>query len=611
MIASQPGTASAPPLDPRTFLRATPPFDALSPVDFETAADALEIAFHPRGKRLLTADGPASDALYLVRKGLVRLERGGETVQVLEEGDFFGFSILTGQVAFDVVVDEDLLAYRIPEVTFRRLLSNAEFARFFTLGLTERLRTTPALRTDHVLGGDVLVPVGDLVERPLVVAPAGSTVEEASRIMRDEGVSSVLLSTEPPAIVTDRDLRNRVLAAGRCPDIPAAQVASSPVHAVAHTTPVYGAWQAMLEHGIHHLAVERDGKIAGIVTATDLLRHQSHGPVLAFKKVERMRDRGGLGGYASDLARMISALVTSGLPATHVARLVAHLNDALTRRLLLWAERDLGPPPCPFAFVVFGSEGRYEQTLLTDQDNAIVYRDATPEAGTYFRALAGKVVADLRAAGFPACPDGFMATRLSGPLDEWTDRYDGWIRAPRETTLPPAAIFFDLRGVGGGLDLAPLTGVLSSARGNVPFLSRLARGAVASRPPIGAFRRLEVADGGVDLKTGGIAPIQALARVWALDAGVPVTSTVERLAAASEAGLVDGATAEGLVEAYVYLLGLRLREQLRLLGRKEAPSDRLPVDGLSPSDRRHLKEAFLAVRSAQKEAAGRYQVALP
>ncbi len=440
--------------------------------------------------------------------------------------------------------------------------------------------------------------------------PAGATVHEVACLMRDERVSSVLVLSEPPAIVTDRDLRNRVLAAGLGPGTPARDVASAPLHTVAYGTPVYGAWQAMIEHGIHHLPLEREGRIVGVVTATDLLRHHSHGPILAFRRVERMRSREELPRHGTELTRMVGTLAKSGLPTSHIARLVSHLNDALFRRILSWAEADLGPPPCPYAFLVLGSEGRHEQTLLTDQDNALVYGDGSPEAPGYFEALAGKAIADLLAAGFPPCPGGYMATRWKGPLSEWRARFAAWIDVPRAEAVLAAGIFFDHRTVGGTLDLSPLGEVVARARGNAPFLSHLARAAVAFRPPIGAFRRLKAEDGCIDLKRGGLVPIQGLARLWALDAGVTVTSTLERLEAASAGGLLDRERAEDLSEAYLFLCGLRLRAQLGAMAEGGPAGNTVPVDALSATERRHLKDALLAVRDAQDATISRYHVAL-
>ncbi|MCL4809682.1 MAG: cyclic nucleotide-binding protein, partial [Thermoanaerobaculia bacterium] len=148
------------------------------------------------------------------------------------------------------------------------------------------------------------------------------------------------------------------------------------------------------------------------------------------------------------------------------------------------------------------------------------------------------------------------------------------------------------------------------ARRNAPFLSQLARAAVGFRPPIGAFRRLRAEDGGIDLKKGGLAPVQGLARLWALDAGVSATGTLDRLAAAAVAGLLDRDRAEDLAEAYRFLSALRLRSQLASLAEGKAPGNRVPVDSLSASERRHLKEAFLAVRDAQESTVSRYNVTL-
>jgi len=605
-----PAPPATPATDPRSFLRGVPPFDALPDDAFEQVIASLQAVSWPQGTRVLTADGPPSDAFYVVRKGLVRLERGAGTPAVLEEGDFFGYSVMTGRVTADVVVEEELLAYRIPEAVFRGLLAHAAFARFFTQGLAERLRHLPVPGADPALVGDALVAVGSLLERSAVTVPAGATVLEAARVMREERVSSVLLLTEPAAIVTDRDLRNRVLAAGLGPATPARDVATSPLRSVPHGTPVYGAWQAMLEHGVHHLPVEREGRIVGLVTATDLLRHHSHGPVPALRRVERMRDRGALPEYGPDLARMVATLVKSGLPTAPIAGLVSNLNDALLRRLLAWAEADLGPPPCPYAFLVLGSEGRHEQTLLTDQDNALVHADDAPGAAAYFEAFAARLIADLVAAGFPPCPGGYMATRWRGPMSEWRERFRRWIEEPEAEAVLAAAIFFDHRSAGGTLDVSPLARVVAGARRNAPFLSQLARAALGFRPPLGAFRRLRAEDGGIDLKRGGLAPVQGLARVWALDAGVAATGTLDRLSAAAAAGFLDRDRAEDLAEAYRFLSALRLRSQLASLAEGRAPGNRVPVDALSPTERRHLKDAFLAVRSAQESIVSRYHVTL-
>ena len=602
----------APPLDPRAFLRTVPPFDALNVFDFELAAGALEVAFYPAGTKVINILDRPSNYLFIVRKGAVRLERYGEVLATLEEGEVFGYpSMLTGTVSFDVVVEEDLLAYRIPEERFHALMARPVFARFFTRGLAERLRSALTGEDEASFAPDVHAAVGTLVARDLVSVPATATVGEAARLMSKAKVSSVLVLSEPPAILTDRDLRNKVLAAGRGPDTPVLEVSTRPIRTAPEETPVYGAWQTMTEHGVHHLPLTREGRIVGIVTGTDLLRQQTIGPLFALKKVERMADRSALEGHGRDVARLVGSLFSSGLPAPQVARLASHVNDALVRKLLGWAEQDLGPPPVPYAWIVFGSEGRYEQTLLTDQDNALVWADTADEAvAAYFEEFARRVVDDLLAAGFPPCAGGYMATNWHGPLRDWCARFASWIESPRAEAVLKAAIFFDFRAVGGGLDLTPIARIVESARSMTPFLSHMARAALTFAPPFGTFRSLKEDFGRLDLKKGGIAPIVGLARVFALDAGTQATNTVDRLAAAADAGFLTRDEAATLSEAFPFLMRLRLRSQLRSLAADEKVGNTVALETLSAIERRHLKEAFQAIRDAQKNAAWRYHVDL-
>jgi CBS domain-containing protein len=595
---------SEPIQDPFSFLRGVHPFDQLPEAAFAAVARQIQIEFFERGTPILSTTGAPSRFLYVIRKGAVRLERQGETVHTLEEGETFGYpSMLTGSVVNDAIADEDVLLYLLPEDAFRALLAEkGAFATFFTTALAHRL--IRARRSDLPQSVDFHTPVGGLVSRAPVIVPADVTVREAARVMQIADVSSVLVDGNPPGILTDRDLRNRVLAEGRGPTTPLRRVASFPLFSLPPDTPVYDAWMAMVERGIKHLAIEREGKIVGVVSGSDLMRHHTHGPLLAFKRVAGLPDRSALKGYGSDTTRLVEVLLASGLEATRIARLVARVNDALMRRILAWAEDDLGPPPQPYAWVVFGSEGRLEQTLLTDQDNALVWQGESAADVSYFERLAAQVVEDLLSAGFPECPGGFMAKHWRGPLDEWRSRFENWITTPEAEALLHASIFFDLRSVAGGLDLQPVFEVIGTARLHAPFLAHLARSALEFRPALTLFRQLKEEEGGIDVKRGGLMPIVGLARAYGLAAGTAATRTVSRLEAAATAGLIGPEDAETLSEAYRFLLQLRLREQLRSIRSGETPGHRVPLARLSGPDRHHLKEVFSAIRQAQTAAAG-------
>ncbi|HSN12994.1 MAG TPA: DUF294 nucleotidyltransferase-like domain-containing protein, partial [Anaeromyxobacteraceae bacterium] len=475
-------------LDPVAFLRATPPFDALPQASFDDAARALEVVFFPAGTRLLTAGGAPAEHLYVIRKGAVRLGREGETLQLVEEGEIFGFtSLISGRATLDVQVEEDLLAYRLPKSEFQKLLAQASFGLHFASGLAERLKFSLERQQVANFQPDLALPVSSLLRGPAIRSPADITVREAARRMAEANVGSLLLDSDPPSIVTDRDFRTRLLAAGRGPETPVREVATSPIQTVLATTPIYEAWRVLLDSGLHHLPVVRGSEIIGVVSSSDLLKSTASGPVAVMKRVERLPDRSVLSGYTQMVTEMVSALFAGGLEPTTIGGFVARLNDTLLSRILKWAEADFGPPPCPYAWLAFGSEGRMEQMLLTDQDNALVYQEETPEARDYFTRLTERVNGDLKAAGFPHCPGGYMATKWRSSLAEWEERFIGWLENPTPQALLEASIFFDFRvaHVNGALSVDSLDRIIERARGARTFLSAMAKSALTFKPPGG------------------------------------------------------------------------------------------------------------------------------
>lgn len=591
-------------IDPIAYLRSIAPFDAVPQPLFDGAVRGVEVAFYAAGTVLVRAGGEPLRHLYVIRRGAVRLEREGQTLQTLEEGEAFGYtSLITGKASIDVTVEDDLLAYRLPDAHFQQLLSDATFARHFAVALSERLKASLTQSPVATFQADLSQEVGQLVRRGPVWIDATATVGQAARVMRGERISSVLVRTEPPGIVTDRDFRARVLAEGRGPETPLLEVVSRPVHGVPAGTPVYEAWKTLLEAGVHHLAVERGGDIVGVLTSTDLLKCSAQGPVSVLRSVERLSGRESLPGFGARVAEMTSALLAGGLDANTIAGFAGRLADALLRRLLAWAEEELGPPPAPYAWLEFGSAGRMEQTLLTDQDNALVYSDEGAHHRAWFQRLAERVGTDLETAGSARCPGGRMARRWHATLSEWAGRIDECV----EDRPPDAAVFFDGRKVGGALDVSPIEAALARAPRQRLFLRALARGALAFSPP-GRFLLREASH--VDLKAQGIAPIVYLARCYAIEVGSAARNTFERLDAALEGGLMGEAVHADVTEAYRFLLGLRLRAQLRRVAAHEPITSEVHVADLSALERNRLKDSLRAVRRWQDKAAYHYQTGL-
>jgi CBS domain-containing protein len=400
-----------------------------------------------------------------------------------------------------------------------------------------------------------------------------------------------------------------VLAAGRGPDTPVIEVATSPVQMLAANTPIYEAWRILLDSGLHHLPVTRGDEIVGVVSSSDLLKSTASGPVAVMKKVERLPDRSTLPGYSQMVTEMVSALFTGGLEPTTIGGFVARLNDTLLSRILRWAEADFGPPPCPYAWLAFGSEGRMEQMLLTDQDNALVFQDDTSDAREYFARLTERVNGDLQSAGFPRCPGGYMATKWRSPLAEWEERFIRWLETPTPQALLEASIFFDFRvaHVHGALSVDSLDRIIDRARGARTFLAAMAKSALTFHPPGGLMLRLRGESSKIDIKLNAISSIVFLARCYGIEAGARSSNTLQRLSAALDAGYIEKDTCETLSEAYRFLLRLRLREQLRTFAEGRLPTNIVVLSALSSLERSRLRDVFRAIEAWQRRAQYHYR----
>lgn len=598
-------------MEPVELLRHYPPFDQLTATEIVQVQAGLEVVRYPRGTTILHQGGTPSVHLYIIQQGTISMRSDGVLAQILEEGEAFGYpSLLSGAPpTADVVAATDVTIYRLPADLFRILLDNVAVAEYFLKSLVERLRRT----------GDAAAPLPERslitplkflsARRPIFIEPT-ATVQQAAQLMVRERISSVLVQCDPIGILTDRDLRGRVLAVGLGPTTPVQQVMTCPLKTLDSDAPVYAALQYMLEENIHHLALVEEGTVVGLVTNTDLLRHQAKSPLYLHSQLTAIQDMTDLSHYARDIAATVEALAQGGVGAAQIGTLVSSLNDTLIRRLLRLAEAELGPPPTPYGWLVFGSEGRSEQLLLTDQDNALVYAEASPAAATYFAALAQRVVDGLIGAGFPPCPGGYMATNWCKPLTEWEQLFQRWVRTPDPKALMEASIFFDFRKVHGTLVVESLEEILSGAHNEGVFIGHMVRAAQEFVPPLGFFGRIRSDDGFVDLKKGGIAPIVGLARACALAAGSRERSTLERLVVAANSGTISQEGAETLAATFQFLMGLRLQAQLKAIHAGEKPDNRINVQTLSPLERRNLKEAFSTIRQMQDGVGANFQTGL-
>ncbi len=606
------------------FLHQHPPFNLLTYDEVLAIAAKMQIEYFATNTDILTHNGDPSHFLYVIRRGSVDLLRenaqGLRVFDTLSEGEVFGYPSLINRQPPIVTIRtrEEVLAYLLPTEAFHRLYEDhSTVNQFFTFSTVERLDNALQLHQpqDEFTSELFRLTLKDL-HTDVVTVPPDMAIRDVARVMQRHDATSVVVTGAPLGLLSDRDLRNRVLAAGLPDTTPVEQVMTSPIITLPIESLAFESLMLMVEKRIHHIPVTRDGELVGMVTHTDLLRQQSRSPLLLPRLLERAYATDELAYYAQQVEDTAVGMLKAGARVRDIGRMVAVSHDDLLRRILHGAEDTLGAPPCPYAWLVMGSEGRYEQTLRTDQDNALVYADnAPPEAAEYFTRLADHVVQQLVACGFPECPGDIMATNKlwRQPLRVWQSYFETWIARPDEESLLRSTIFFDYRPVYGELDVeAALRPIIEKGRGQRIFLARLARNAVKNRPPLGFFRNFVLERDGehkdlIDLKHRAIALVVDLARVYGIEAGSAETNTAARLRAAVAHGNLSSVGGEQLLAAFDLISMFRLRHQARQLQAGLPPNNLVPVSELSPPEQQDLKEALRAIGDGQKGAEHTFQ----
>jgi CBS domain-containing protein len=590
------------------FLRRHPPFTALAEGSLEALARDAEIEYFPRGTEILAQEGPPSEHLFVVRRGAVELLDEGQVVDVLEEGEAFGHpSLLSGlSPAFSVRAREDSLCYLFPAEPTLRALSDPAGVRFLAATLEGRLERGIARAHRATPWGSS--HVGALAREALTCAPETPIREVAQRMTRENEACTVVDLGTGHALVSDRDLRERV-ATGEVPlDAPVSELVRGPALATDPDRLALDALVDMLEEGAEQILVVDDGVLVGVVDHAALLELEAPSPLTVRQQIERAADADAVARAVSDLPRVALRLLDASVEALDVLAVLATATDAVTRRLLELAIDGLGEPPSPWAWLSLGSEARREQTLATDQDNGLAYDGDGPEVDTYFAALAERMNATLARCGYAECRAGVMARNPGWRLSRqgWIELFETWLKAPTRHRVHIAMIGLDLRAVAGPLSIErDLDALLETAPQHPYFLERLARAAVESRPPTGFLREFVVDRAGehvgtLDIKTGGVGPIVNLARLYALTAGSTARSTVDRLRAGVAHGSVPAERGTELEEAFAAVSRVRLEHQAAQVERGTTPDNHVDPRELPPLARRELKEAFRAIARAQK-----------
>jgi CBS domain-containing protein len=592
------------------FLAAHPPFAGLDADRLLGLAEhAGELRF-TAGEDILVEDGPPATVLYVVAGGSVELVHEGEVIDILEPGEAFGHtSLLTGQApAFSVRAHEDPTTCH----TFDRdaafaVLGSRAGVSYVAQSMRERLTRTG--HTVHALPELGTVRIPELITREALFCEPSATIHDAAIAMTEHGGTAILVAVaDRLCIVTDADLRARVVAGDIPREAPLWAIAREPVRVGPHRLAV-DAVVDMLESGVDHLLVQDPGgEVLGIVSATDLIGFETWSPFALRHAALHARDEDDLVRVSEGLRRLFLALLGAGLPSIDIGRVLSLQLDSLRLRLIDFTIARNGPAPCAWAWLVLGSAARREFTLGSDQENGLAYADCDgdPAVDAYFERFAGDVNAGLERCGFLPDLNGVLARN-----ERWRMHESAWIKVFRDCLLEPdnshlirATVSFDFRHGSGGLEIVPpLLAVIREAPNHPLFLRQLARTATDPRPPLRFGGSFALENGTIDIKRRGIIPVVNLARYHAISSGVTISATVDRLAAATESGSLAADAAAGLEEAFEIIARVRLHHhaaQIEAGGTVGAVDNLVDPDKLAPVERRELHEAFKTVQSAQK-----------
>lgn len=613
-------------LEIRDHLHRFAPFDTLSQETLDGIARRVEVSYFKAGSQILEV-GAVIQELHYVRSGAVEIyRRSGELYNRLVEGDIFGQASLlrSNKVRFPARALEDSLIYFIPADLFAELCEQHDsFADFVEAEGHSRLKS--AVEAQGRASELIQLKSRALISRELVWVTPQTSVQEAARLMTQASVSCVVV-LEPAAqsaekmlgIVTDRDLRTRVVAANRSDSATTiGEVMSTDPVVIQADDSVFEAMLCMLRRNIHHLPVVHKGRTLGLINLSDIIRHESQSSLYLVNSISNQTSVAGLRSLLRDLRGTYIRMVRDGATAHMIGSAISGIGRAFTQRLLELAEREFGPPPVPYCFMALGSMARDEQLLVTDQDNALVLDDSFDPAqhDNYFKKLAEFVSDGLAACGYSYCKGGIMATndQWRQPLHVWRTYFSQWIEKPNAATLLNSCIFFDLDGVYGQLELVEELKTLCAQKSRVTpaFLKAMARNALNRTPPLGFFRTFVMETDGqqkqiINLKGRGTAPLTDLIRIHALACGTTAQNSFDRLEAISATQLMQPQAIEHVRYALEFLSMVRIRHQANAIEQGLKPDNYIEPERFSTSERHNLKEAFQVLSNAQKFLRFRY-----
>lgn len=599
--------------DPIDSLTRHAPFDGLPHVlRAELAPKLARVGLEAGG--LLFEKGAPLAGLYVVESGGLDIETGhADLVSHRGPGDIMGERGLlrdgTAMLTARASQVSELIV--IPTEVFLDLIERSdEIARWFA-----RARPSTSGDDGPYATGLTALQVSDLMTATPITCSPDATIKDVARLMRDHVISSVVVmeGARLAGIITVRDLSNKVLAEGLGGDIRVAQVMTPDPVTIEPGRLGLDALMLLSDLKINHLPVAQGGRVLGMIGKTDLFRQQAATASHMVADIASADAPEDMAHVMERVPMLLVQLVQAGVRPQSITRRITDITDAITRRLLRLAEMQLGPAPVPYLWAACGSQGRREQTGVSDQDNCLILDDRfQPEHDAYFAALAKYVSDGLNTCGFFYCPGDMMATnpRWRQPRRVWRNYFAGWIAQPDNEAQMLASVMFDLRAIAGETALFEdlQAEVLAQARKNSIFVAHMVSNSLKHTVPLGLFRGFALIRSGehknrIDLKLSGVVPVVDLGRIYALLGSLEVAGTRERLTGARGVGAISESGARDLLDAYDLIAETRLRHQAHQIRAGRKPDNFMAPAELSDLERNHLRDAFMVVKTMQSAIA--------
>jgi CBS domain-containing protein len=619
------------------FLQKFPPFNQMDMAHLAYLVEHCQLRFYGEGETIIKpTDGPV-EHFYIVKQGRVHGERphtakrGTETTFEIASGECFPLAALIGERATrtEHLAAEDTFCLLLSKPAFIKLFSLSNPFRDFALrgvsSLLDQVNQQVQLRAVETLGAQYSLDtrLGELAMRQPISCAPDTPLREAVKLMHEQHVGSIVIvdpALKPLGIFTLRDLR-RAIADGGALDQPIDKLMTRAPFHLPPDASAFDAAIAMTERHIAHVCLVEHEKLCGVVSERDLFSLQRVDLVHLARTIRHAGKVETLTALRGDIRQLVDRMLAHGASSTQITHIITLFNDHTVSRVIELTLEDLGDPGVPFTWLCFGSEGRREQTLHTDQDNGILFeaRDAVEAARIRGRLLplAAEINQRLAQCGFTLCKGNIMAgnPELCLSRQEWTRRFNGFIYEATPENLLASSIYFDLRVVWG-----PPEGcehlrevMLKQIKGNSLFQRMMAENALRQRPPVGRFRDFVVARKGaekdtLDLKVQGLTPFVDGARLLALAHGIEACNTLERLRELIEQGVIEALDGAAYEEAYHFIQQTRMQQHQLQARQALAYSNRLDPDSLNHLDRRILREAFRQAQRLQSSLALRYQL---